>query len=398
MKRLLLLISIQIILSPPAAQASTFVGNGGGAGDVELAVTKKQIEEAFTAIKKRAGDDEINWCRCNRVYENRSVCQPLRSLSQEQRKFCSDTLVKQAPEIIRLVTHPSAVSIRWTHDEIRVADRGETRAVDAVTHREKREMTINLKRFLQLKPFERVFLLTHELMHLTEVNGKPLNDEGAIGPFKGEEGGREFLNAMGSAIAVLPGEYPGDVKRYRAKLMRSKSWKPVWLDINVGQANFSGGKPTGTFAADDFARVQLTARYALGNWVLAGSYRSENNEERVLDTIDVDERKYIYSLGLGYRIFPFGDPETFWGQSHFLLQGLIDYVRADLKLTDGIQFKESAKAWGGSFSVNYYVPIFWGFWGYGGVAYEVHPYKYKNVNLEYKKNLLSHYLGVAYAF
>ncbi len=54
---------------------------------------------------------------------------------------------KQAAEMIRLSTNENAISYRWTDEQIKVADRGELRAVDAVTHREKREITLNLKRF-----------------------------------------------------------------------------------------------------------------------------------------------------------------------------------------------------------------------------------------------------------
>lgn len=388
---------VWLVLLPLCANASTFVGNGGGAGDVELAVTKKQIEEGMTAVKKHP---DALFCKCNSVYEDRSVCEPLRALNEEQRKYCSSALSNQAGELLRLVTNPNAVSIRWTDEPIRVADRGDVRAVDAVTDPGKREVTINLKRFLEMKQFERVFLLTHELLHLTELDGKRLNDEGAVGPFDGDEGGRRLLNAMGSAAAVLPGTYPYDVKKYRARLLRSQSWKPFWIDMNGGQARFAT-KPAGTFATDDFGRFQMTARYALGNWVFAIGYRSENSDKRVLDTVDVEEKKDIFSFGLGYRFFFFGDPETFWGQSHLLVQGLVDSVNAKLKLSDttgGPEFNDEVKVWGGNLSANYYLPVFWGFWGYVGSAYEVHPYKYKNVNLEYKKNLLSTYLGVAYAF
>ncbi len=387
-----------LILMPIASHANTFVGNGGGAGDVELSVTKKQVAEAFRAIEKRKDEVDVEFCRCNDTFRNRSVCEPLRALNEKQRDYCSNALFKQAPEILRMVYNPNTVSFRWTNEEIRVSDRGETRAVDAVTNRDKREITLNLKRFLDLKQFERVFLLTHELLHLTALNGKAMQDEGDVGPFDGQEGGRRLLNAMGASAAVLQVQYPYEIKSYRARLNRSQSWKRFWLGMNFGVANMND-KPKGTFASEDFSRSQLTAHYALGDFVFAASYRLEANDKKVLGgAVKVEENVNIYSFGVGYRMFPFRDPETFWGQSHFLIQVMADYVKSDLKLSETFDLKYSAKTWGGSVAVNYYLPIFWGFWGYAGLSYEVHPYKYENVNVNYKSNLLSQYLGVAYAF
>lgn len=383
---------------PWVSHANTFVGNGGGAGDVELSVTKKQIAEAFRAIDKRKDDVEADFCSCSGNYQNRSVCEPLRSLNDKEREFCGEALSQQAQEILRMVNNPNAISFRWTNESIRVADRGETRAVDAVTHREKREITISLKRFLELKPFERVFLLTHEMLHLTSLNGKPMMDEGTVGPFQGEEGGRRLLNAMGASAAVMQSKYPREINSYQSRLNRSQSWKRFWLGVNSGTANMSE-KPKGTFASDEFTRTQLTAHYALGDFVLGVGYRLQSNDKKVLDgAVTVEENVDIFSVGLGYRIFPFRDPETFWGQSHFVLQVMADYVKADLKLSQGFDLNYSTKTWGGSAALNYYLPLFWSFWGYAGVSYELHPYKYDNVNVNYEKNVLSQYLGVSFAF
>ncbi len=66
MKMLIMLLAICAL----PAQANTFVGNGGGAGDVELSVTRKQIAEAFRVVFKRVDDDSANWCRCYHAYQN----------------------------------------------------------------------------------------------------------------------------------------------------------------------------------------------------------------------------------------------------------------------------------------------------------------------------------------
>lgn len=398
MKRWLFL----MLLMPLATQANTFVGNGGGAGDVELSVTRKQIEEAFKAVQKHSGDvDGDDFCRCSYPYSNRSVCDYVKSLVEKEKKYCSEVMKKQAPEMIRMASKDNAVSYRWTNEAISVADRGEVRAVDAVTNREKREITINLNRFLELKPFERVFLLTHELMHLTTIDGKPVGDESAVGPFEGDQGGRRLLNAIGSSAAMLQGEYPSEIRKYNARLSRSKSWKPFWVDLNFGQAAWLT-KSKNTFASASFNRSQITGRYALGNFVLVAAYGLESNEKKVLGAINVKEDVSIASLGLGYRIFPFGDPETFWGQSHFLIQVTADWVTGKVNLSQTIQDNYKISTFGGTASLHYYLPLFWGFWGYAGASLEMHPYDYRtpdqNINLKYDGNVFSQYLGVAYAF
>src|SRR5262249_15704929 len=155
-----------LIMWMGAANANTFVGNGGGQGDVELAVTKKQIAETFEVVKNRG--DDTQFCRCNKAFENRSVCEPLAVLTDDERAYCYKVMASLATDMLNMVGPSSEKSfiVTWTHEPIEINERGKIRAVDAVTNREKREITINLKRFLKLAPFERVFLLTHELAHL----------------------------------------------------------------------------------------------------------------------------------------------------------------------------------------------------------------------------------------
>ncbi len=377
------------------ANASTFVGNGGGQGDMELAVTKKQVVETFTVI----GEEDSEFCRCNPVYQNRSVCDALSSLTEEQRKFCSKVTRAQASEILKMLEPSSNLTIRWTNSSIEVNERGQTRAVDAVTDRNKKEITLNVTRFLEMKPYERVFLLTHELAHLTSYKGKPLEDEGAIGPFTNVDGGRKLLNAMGAGAAVLQGEYPQSIRTYKRNLNRSQPWKPRWLELNLGSTQFMD-EPSETLASDRFKRGQVIARYNFGSWGVLTSFRHSSNDHTELETIKVNEQKDIASLGVSYRFFPFGEPLSFFGESHIQFQAMLDFVRAEINLEEELvtPLKDEATAIGGNISVNYYVPLVHGFWPYVGVAYEVHPYKYSKVNVDYKSNMTSAYLGVGYAF
>ena len=334
------------------------------------------------------------------MYKGRPVCEPLDALNEEQAKFCSATLYKIAPELMKVLGHREMIRINWINSPIEVNEGGQKRAVDAVANREKNEITINQPRFLHMQQSERVFLLSHEYMHFASLDGKPLEDRGEVGPFKGGDGSRDLINSMAAATAVMQGTYPKEIKSYKAKLSRSQAWKTKWITLDVGGASVQGGY-TDSFQFSNYTRTQLTMRYQFTNWGVALSYRNETANKTVLGTIAVGENVNTLGAGVTYRIFPFSDPLTFWGQSHILLQAMAEYVKADINYSEDPIFNSgSTSTFGGSLAVNYYLPLFWGTWGYVGVAYEVHPYKYTepDVNLNFNKNIFSEYLGVGYAF
>ncbi|MGE4130740.1 MAG: hypothetical protein AB7F86_03835 [Bdellovibrionales bacterium] len=386
-----------LIMTSTAAADSTWVGNGGSEGDVELAVTQRQVKEAMTVVIKN--EEITEYCECNPVFRNRSVCDILNSLDEPRREFCDKTLREQAPQIIRLLETNSDIKYLWTHKLISVKEGDNIRAADAVTNTKTREISVNLPRFLAMKPFERVFLLTHELMHLTQVEGRSISDTESIGPFKESDGSRQLLNSVGAATAVMQGSFPREIRKYRAQLIRSKSYKPIWLEAFFGNSAFQS-KSKQTFAAQDYNLGGLQIRYNFGDFGVLAGYRSENRSHTALGTIGVEEKKDILSLGATYRFFLFGDPMTFWGQSHLQIQAQLDWVQAKIKLTEPStpDLEEKKKKVGGSASVQYYIPMFWGIWHYVGVGYESHRYDYSTVNLKYQKDLTSLFLGVSYAF
>lgn len=386
---------ISLILFSFMCQASTFVGNGGGQGDIEIAASKQQLIETFQAIKDKKSSDYL--CRCNENYENRPVCEPLKKLTPEQRQFCQKNLFEKANELLNLVKG-SEVKISWTHDTIEVKEGKNLRAVDAVSDAEKKEITLNLPRFLDMKTYERVFLLSHEFLHMTKIDGQPIVDEGPLGPFAGSEGGRQFLNAMGSAISVLEGELPG-VSSHKAMIMRSRSSKNFWFDLGAGKSTYQSS-PSSSFGIKEYDHSQFSFRYYLGNFAFTAQLKNEYGDNRILDNeVKVKEHLTIYGLGIAYRIFPFENPLTFWGQSHILLQAQFDQVEAKISVIDNyVKFHEKIKTTGTSGSAKYYFPLFWGFWTYAGVGFESHPYKYSGINLKYDKSKTTILIGTSYAF
>lgn len=385
------------------AHANSFVGNGGSAGDVELAVTLMQIKEIFKTIESKS-DQKVDLCTCSPLYANRPQCEPLKSLDEKQVKFCTSALYQQAPEMLRLVSSRDNVRVRWTDGPIEVLENGRTRSVDAVANRETGEITVNQSRFRGMRQADRVFLLTHELMHLTKFEGKPLTDNGAIGPYSGEEGSRNFINAMASAASVLQGAYPKEIKSYRAKLRRSQAWKPFWVGVDVGGAGLTE-EPEGAFAFKSYSRLGFLTRYQWTHFGVLAGFRTQYNDKSIHDSIKAEEQVSIFSLGASYRFFFSSDPLTFWGQTHLLTQVALEYVSADYKTHEdiagaGVTIGENdhAKTFGASLGVNYYIPLFFGLWTYVGASYDVHPYKYKTLAINYNKNTLSGFVGLSYAF
>ena len=399
--RMISIIGLAISLAAALpVRANSYVGSGGSEGDVELLVTLMQIKESFEVISTK-GRDKTSLCECNKTFEGRGVCEPLKALNEPQIKFCHDTLNEQASQMVKLIDHREDINIRWTNSPIEVFEEGgHKRAADAVASRSPREIVINLKRFLELKQPERVLLLTHELFHLTDLNGHPLTDVGAVGPFTGEQGSRHLVDAMAAAASVSVGVFPKDIQRYRAKLSRSQAWRSNWFTLDLGGASAQSDQSS-NFAVNSYTRTQLAYRYQWNHWGIMGEWRSETNDKTVLDTIKVNENLSILGAGVTYRLFPAADPLTFFGQSHFLFHALAEHIQADYKFNDGYTgASDSTSVFGANVGATYYLPLFWGFWLDAGVAYEIHPYKYTNplVKLNYNQNIFSEYIGVSYAF
>lgn len=391
-----------LFLYTTIVSAGTFVGNGGSEGDVELAVTMMQIREAFDVVAKMEGETD-SLCVCNRVYDRSPLCEPLRSLTQPQVGFCRTALIGQAAAVRRLVSQRDNIPVRWTHARIEVIERGQTRAADAVTNRKTGEITLNLTAFRRMGPAERVFLLTHEILHLTELEGRPMEDVGEVGPYSGEDGGRNLINAMAASVSVLHGEFPKEIRSYKAKRHRSQAWKPFWIGFDAGTSAFAERETSYRFKRYD--RVGILGRYQWTHWGVVVGVRQNSQDKKVLGSVKVEEQVDILSLGVSYRLFFAEDPLTFWGQSYVLLQAAVEQVSARLKVHEEVAGvgetigeEDNARVAGGALSAYYYAPLFWGIWGQVAVSYELHPYKFNKFGVEHDQGLVSMTGGLSYGF
>jgi hypothetical protein len=392
------ILSLLLILVASAAHASTFVGNGGNAGDIEWDVTLKQIQMATSGIEKDPPADDL-LCSCDDTYSNASICDALNSLSQEQRHFCGQTLKEQLPQLKPLIRDNKTVHVSWTTDRIDVLEDGHRRAVDAVTDRTLGQVTLNTDQFRGLNPTERVFLISHELMHLTTFNGKPLTDEGALGPFSSNDGSRRLVNAMAAALTI-EAEEAGAFDRYRSTLNRPQGWKMTWLDLSFASPS---GSPQSVYGVRDFHESSFRVTHYFSALGVNAEYSHLQGTKTTLSSITSDETINTLRAGLSYRVFPFKDPLTRFGQSNFALSADVDFARGSFNLKSAFN-DESATSnkVGVSAAARYYFPIVIGFWLSIAETYESvpDPFTITTVNIDTNNgnNLFATSIGASYAF
>ena len=381
-----------LVLAASTAGASTFVGNGGSAGEVETLITLRQIHRTYANF-----EPPEDLCSCSAQFENHSLCEMLKNLTAPQHQMCVDGMRERAQQMQDLAD-PSRVRIEWTHDRIEVMEMGEPRAVDAVANPKDNKITINQERFLEMKAFERLFLLTHELLHFTKEGDALVSDEGPLGAFPGPVGGRQYLNAMASGT-VMQATDDGLFDTDHSILQRAQAWHHAWIDASVG--TFSPGDPSTSspYAMEHLATSSLAVRYyPWDQWGFVVGYASAQNSKTVLTEIQAREETQTLSFGVSYRIFPFANPLTATGQSHFVLNAMIEKLHGRYTVDENdVHGEWETDAWGQSLSCTYFLPI-WKFWLHAGATLHLDPYEYSDLGLRYDKPQITTHLGVSYGF
>lgn len=381
------------------ASASTFVGNGGNAGDVELIVTNSQIQKALGEISNPVDNDNIaKLCVCHEDFQGKPSCELLNKLNAEQVGFCARYIQEKAPSLSQILSKRELIRYSWSNDSMEVQEGAGLRDADAVTDFQNSSITIRQERFLSMNDVDRVFLLGHELFHLTTADGKPLSDEGPIGPFSGRDGARQLINAMASAI-VMQVHSQDLFDKYRGAVRRSKSFKNRWISLDVVSLSTQKDAPNAYYIAQHTGG-RVGFRYQFTNeWGVMGEYANLKGEKDILSSIKGEESKNILSLGLAYRWMPFHNPLNFAGQSHFIFRGKADMIQAKYKLYDPyVEVKDVASGTGFTFDFNYFIPIVKGFWAQAGVGYSAQNFRFEKIDVEYKTSGISLNTGVSYGF
>jgi hypothetical protein len=386
-----------IVAGASVASASTFVGNGGNVGDVELKTSIGQVSQTFGDISGNRYGVQTILCTCTDPYRGRALCEMLKNLSESQVRFCSKYLVSKAADVSRVLQEPGRLRISWSHEPMEVQEGTHLRAADAVTNIADMSMTLHQERFLAMTPQERAFLLGHEVFHLTTYESRPLTDDGPIGPFTGPEGKRQLINAMAASM-VMMGDYLDVFKAKEDVLNRSQATKDFWVSLGY-RALGPGYDHDNPYGVDRLNGAELGVRYQLSpNWgVIVGAANLEATRNR-LTQIEGKETRRIYSAGVSYRWFPQQDPMTFWGQAHVVFSLTADHIVANYSLHSAhTGLEDAATADGFSVGARYLFPIQYGIWGFGGLSYSQQSFSFSQLFLDYKGGP-SAILGASYGF
>lgn len=384
-------------LGAAAARASTFVGNGGTPGDLEYIVARNSLIDTFEKIDGRSPEAMRAFGKCSREFDRFKNCDTLSVLGEEEREFLRALAGRNAGKLADMLRENRVVH-RWTDDKIAVKETGGLRSVDAVIDRKSMTLTLNKNRFLEMTTSERMFLLAHELGHLLEVDGQPIDDDRPVGPFDGKEGGRELLNAFGAAASQSSFE-DGSIYGYAGTLNRSQSWKPFWVGIKAQSARGAAGTSS-AFANESYAGSGFNLRYqfttAIGGVLDLQTARAQKT---VLGSIQAQETKNSVGLGLSYRMFFTENPLSPWAQHHVVLEALWKRVRGEYSYEEGV-FRDAdeavANTWGAG--VKYYLPLQWDLWVNAAVGLEGPSYSYTKINVKNSNVAATSELGVTYAF
>ncbi len=395
MKMIITLLTLMTLIVP-TTQANTFIGNGGNAGDVELQVTLLQIKRSLTEIvEKKYKVNQL--CTCDESMEGHKICDALKALTIEQLAYCEKTLVNHATEFLNFINGRAGVQILWTKEAIEVNELLGSREALAVTQPNEKTILLNREDFLNLRDYERIFLLTHELGHLVKIENHFLRDDEVIGPFKQTDGSRQLLNSIGAAVAMKSLTNDG-IDDYKGSLRRSKNYKDNWFNLSLGADNAHSDKSAfniRTYSGFDFSyRYQLTQAFGLS---VGG--RSMKGTETFFTQLRAENELTLWNAQMNYRLFPFKNPLTFWGQSHIVLGIGYEIGQGHMKLTDDFtSTSDQADISGGLFSVQYFIPLYVGIWLHGGVQLAAEQYEYKKLFFKSEANQIYFNLGASYAF
>jgi hypothetical protein len=196
---------------PPegAEFASTGVGNGGDLVARFLEVSRFSLNETVSLILRNPESPSL--CQCPKeklrgIDQDGILCQTLLQLSDEQRKFCRRFLNETSPDYLRLNSGSPRVPFEVTTEPLWVSNAfGQRRPVDAVTRPgPEGSVQFHLPRLNEYSPSSLVALIGHELGHKVAFAGKLhfVDDNSPQGPFSDPEGGRQFLDTVGAALAI----------------------------------------------------------------------------------------------------------------------------------------------------------------------------------------------------
>ena len=388
MSRILLLLSIWI--QPASAYASTFIGNGGNLMDGVLHSTLGAIAAANEQALK--SDEEL--CAC---YGNSKQCALLSDLNHAQVAFCAAFIKSHAADLNKLLFKKSSVTFKWVANGLN--EKGSSRAVDAITQKSNQRILIDENRFRDMSSADRIQLITHEFGHLLSWNGKDIGDVGAMGPFTGKDGARDFLDVLGAAYAI-------EAMRAEAILLESSDWSSPFyrlrVGITIGTQSESRRFRSSSFVDKDTDVINVSVSYyqrPTSRFGLALRYIRESGGDSSTGVAAGFNRQLLYP-GLEWRdLLLSGDTDHWLSPIHYsVMAGLGGGVVKHALQDDFNTYKGSKNAVGAYLELALHVPLTYGLFVNGTYSLQYLPYKISGLGIEQKSVVESILWGVSYGY
>lgn len=397
MKRILLFIPLIASLS----FGSTFIGNGGQTGDVELAVSLRQVRGAVEHIQTLAKENpQQRFCICPIQYADHSLCEMIKKLNIDQQKYCEQFIVSQ---LSKLNTAANATQFEWVETKSMVnSNKVGERVVDAVARKDKKMIYIDQKRFISIADTHRLFLLTHELYHMDNFDGRKLDDEDPIGPFTQEYGVRDLLNAAAAGV-VLTSLDQSVFQSYSKYLKQSRSSNHHWVGLTWGRSAVEDSKKT-NFDTQLSSSARFTYHYHPDfsyNFGLTLHMETSRATRALFSSTKITETRSVSAIGLSYRYFLMNhlDPFNHFWSTFLQFEILAEGMRGLVDLSDPYTSQESkATSNSAAARVSIYVPIKYDFWLNAGLDFSQHELYYQELDYKLVSKTPNFFFGVTYGF
>lgn len=387
-----------LILSALAARPSTFIGNGGQAGDVELAVSLKQLRSAIERIQAiLQGDPAKRLCVCPEDYADHNLCEIIEKLNEEQKRYCDKFIVMQLGKLDKAY---HATQFEWVETSMLNKNTVGVRVVDAVAQKDKKMIYIDQTRFIDLTPSKRLFLLTHELFHMDKFENSILNDENKIGPFTSEYGVRDLLNAAAAGI-VLTSIEESVFQNYTKILNQSRSTKKHWFGFVSAANQVKDDKKSNFDTRMDrgYRFSYLFQPESLYNFGLTLQLQTQSGDKNIFESVRLKEKRSSWAIGVSYRRFLFNDwdPINHFWNLFLQLELLHERLDGNFDLSDNYTSQQAtASSTSPALRISLYIPIKLNFWINVGAEMSQHKLYYQEFDYNLVQNTPSYFLGVSY--
>jgi hypothetical protein len=376
-----------------SAAASTFIGNGGNMLDPSLRLTMSRIASALNHAKEYPDDV----CVCRGTSEQ---CALVSDLNEAQTKFCSKFVADHADELLDLLKPKSGISFVWSNESM--VDHKEHRSSDAIAQRNKKRIILSEIKFRDLNDAGRIQLIAHELGHFLSHEGSEIGDKGSLGPYKGADGSRQFLDTFGASIAIEATR--AEVLQIEDEIYSSPFYK--WrISYFAESVSYDPAFAKEAFLPGFGDRESIALAYyprPTSNLGFAYRYSSINQNENNARGNGVNSDFHLVTnyLGLEWRgiLLP-GSRGPWASYLHYavFLGGGVGSVNH--RIYDSFNSESQAKnVVGGKTDVNVYLPVKFGFLVTIGIGLDYLPYTLDQLGIKNKTTSLSTSYGVSYGF